>query len=227
LRRLPPHRTFPPAFSRPGAAPVVTVSSRSVTLFGDFTCPFSYFAESLLRGIDDGLEIATRAFELYPEPDELPPLAFTTEEWETIRSLASHTGIAISDVRMRPRTRKAHEASKFASTLGKEAEMRREIFGAYFSDGWDIGRIDVLVELAGRIAIDPDELRIALDIDRHHDAVLHDLHVADRLGIRSTPTIFFGTGPAAKIVVGAPAPDELMRLVDPRTPNGSEEPSDG
>jgi predicted DsbA family dithiol-disulfide isomerase len=205
----------------------VTVSSLSVTLFGDFTCPFSYLAESLLRGIGDELEIATRAFELYPEPEELPPLAFAAAEWETIRSLASETGIAISDVRMRPRTRKAHEASKFAEALGKEVEMRREIFAAYFSDGRDIGRIDILVELAGRVAIDPDELRIALDIDRHHDAVLHDLHVAGRLGIRSTPTIFLGTGPAAKVVVGAPAPDELRRLVDPRRPNGSEEPSDG
>lgn len=77
------------------------------------------------------------------------------------------------------------------------------IYTAYWSEGRDIGRIDVLLELAEGVGLDPIELKIALDIDLGRESVLADLALASRLRITSVPTVYLGTGPGSTILQGA------------------------
>ena len=44
-----------------------------------------------------------------------------------------------------------------------------------------------------RVGIDPFDMKVALDIDRHRDALLRDLALAERLGIRRAPVLYLGT----------------------------------
>jgi predicted DsbA family dithiol-disulfide isomerase len=183
-----------------------------LTLFSDFTCPYSYVTEAGLRGLmggDGEVEIRYRALELYPAPTE--PIAPAEEEgWEeAVRPLAERLGIELRAPGFRPRTRKAHEAARFAEERGVGAAMRDAIYRAYWAEERDIGRVDVLMEIVATLGVDPVDLKIALDIDRYSEAVVHDLLLAERLRVPGVPTLFVGTGPAATVLVGAQSPEAL------------------
>ena len=81
--------------------------------------------------------------------------------------------------------------------------MRDAIFAAYWGEERDIGRVDVLMELIGRLDVDPTDLKIALDIDLHAATVDADEELARRLRVPGVPTLFIGTGPGARVLVGA------------------------
>lgn len=175
-----------------------------VEIFSDFTCPFSYVTEAALRRVaaETGAEVRHRAFELYPAPAPLPQDART--EWQTaLAPLAAAEGVELRRPSYQSRTRKAHEAARFAAERGLGAEMRAAIFAAYFAAGRDVGRIDVLVEVGERLGLDRTELKVVLDIDLYTDAVLADEARAARSGVRSVPTLVVGTGADAAVRVGA------------------------
>jgi predicted DsbA family dithiol-disulfide isomerase len=201
------------------------VNPLPVTVFSDFTCPYSYIAESLLwRTSLADVELRFRAFELFPSTSSLdpPPQRFSLAEWSRILELAAEVEIVMTEPTIRPRTRKAHEAARLARQAGLERELRREIFAAYWVESADIGRIDVLTSLGGRVGIEPDEAKIALDIDRFEEDITADRELAARLRIPGTPAIFLGTGRSAKVVVGAQPVGELRRILSSALRSGTE-----
>lgn len=186
-----------------------------VTIFADFTCPYSYVTEEALRGMaDDRIEVRYRAYELFPDPDAVGTVEVDDSDWQTIERLADFQGLTIQPPMRAVQTRKAHELSRFGRDRGIEPEVRREIYQAYWRDGRDIGRIDVLAELVTEFDVDAEDARIALDIDRHAAAVLEDEEVARRLRIPGTPTVFLGTGQRARVLAGAHGPAVLRTLID-------------
>ena len=175
-----------------------------VEIFSDFTCPFSYVTEAALRRVaaEVGLEVRYRAFELYPAPAPLPLDAGM--EWEeALRPLADQAGVTMRRPGYQSRTRKAHEAARFAGEQGAGAAMRDAIFAGYFAEGRDVGRIDVLVEIGESVGLDRTELKVVLDIDRYTGAVVADEALAARSGIQGIPVLVVGSGPGARALVGA------------------------
>ena len=174
-----------------------------VVVFSDFTCPFSYVTEAVLRRLEDEGLAAPRyaAYELYPAP--APPGAPSADELRAARPLADALGIALNPPRTRPRTRKAHEAAKLAEQKGAGRALREAVFAAAFGEGRDIGRIDVLVELGAALGLDPSELKVVLDVDTFSGAVDADRALAARLGIAAVPALVVGAGADAELVSGA------------------------
>jgi predicted DsbA family dithiol-disulfide isomerase len=188
--------------------------SLPVTVFADFTCPFSYLSEAVLLEFDDDtVELRFRAFELFPVPSALPTEPWKPAEEETLASLASELGVTLRAPATIARTRKAHEAALFARLQGHERAFRQAVYSAVWSDGLDIARIDTLADLASRVGLEGEDLKIALDIDQFAADVHRDADVATRLRIPGTPTIFLGTGPGAAILVGARPAEELRTAV--------------
>ncbi|HEX7243180.1 MAG TPA: DsbA family protein [Longimicrobiaceae bacterium] len=175
-----------------------------VELFSDFTCPFCHVTEAALRraAAEAGAVVRYRAFELFPAPAPLPLDAGM--EWaEALRPLAEEAGVALGRPGYGSRTGKAHEAAMLAEERGAGAEMRAAIFAAYFAEGRDVGRVDVLVEVGVGIGLDRTELKVVLDVDRFTDAVRSDRDLAARSGIAEVPTLVVGAGPEARVLVGA------------------------
>jgi predicted DsbA family dithiol-disulfide isomerase len=169
-------------------------TERMVTVFGDYVCPFSYLSLLALERAAEDLAVAAdwRAFELRPAP--LPQLEAPAEsEWAVVQTLAEKEGIALVQPKHRPRTRKAHEATKFAATIDMASQLRRAIFDAHFVGDRDIGRIDVLVDIAAGVGIDPLALKVALDVDVHTDEVVEDGLLAQMLEIEGTPAFVAGS----------------------------------
>jgi predicted DsbA family dithiol-disulfide isomerase len=199
----------PPASEETGRRPL------PITVFADFTCPYSYLAEATLWEIPaTRAELRFRARELYPAPGTPPSSAVSPTEWVRIADLARDAGIELRPPEHLPSTRKAHEAVRFARDRGGEVSLRQAIYSLFWSDGADIARIDVLAGAAASVGLDAEELRIALDIDRYATEVDEDQLLGDRLRIPGTPAIFLGTGATARIVLGTRPAGELRRLVD-------------
>lgn len=186
-----------------------------VVIFSDFTCPFSYVTEAALRrrAAESGVEVEYRAFELHPAPLPLPAPERPGPWEEALQSLTSAVGLELQAQTHLPRTRKAHEAAKFAREHDCGDAMRDAIFAAYWDDGRDIGRVDVLVDLGASLGLDRTELKIALDIDRYADSVVRDRAAALRAGLTGVPSMVIGTGSSAQVVVGAFSYDDLSAAI--------------
>jgi predicted DsbA family dithiol-disulfide isomerase len=112
-----------------------------------------------------------------------------------------------------PRTAKAHEAARLAEVKGVGRALRNAIFHAYFGEGRDIGRIDVLVELAAGVGLDPTETRVVLDVDTYSAEISAARGLGERLGIEGVPALVLGEGAAAELLLGAyPAPELRARI---------------
>lgn len=175
-----------------------------ITVFSDFTDPASYVTEAGARVLaaEHGLAVEYRAVEAYPSPTPLPALEALAERVEAVAGSARAEGLALELPDFVPRTRKAHEAAMLATEHGKGEAMRKAIQEAYWAEGRDIGRIDVLVEIGAALGLDPDDVKIALDIDRFEDSLARDSDIARRLGIRFVPVVYVGSGPDALILAG-------------------------
>lgn len=179
------------------------MASVPLVVFSDFACPYSYVTEAAVRRMQDAGEVDPTyfAWELTPVPTPLPPPG---AEWsDALSPLAEELGLPISVPPVAVRTRKAHEAATFAARAGAGRAMREAIFAAYFADGRDIGRIDVLVELASGIGLDADGLKVALDVETLAPRIDAELEAARGAGVRATPTLVAGTGDAARWIEGA------------------------
>jgi predicted DsbA family dithiol-disulfide isomerase len=191
------------------------VAAVPVTVFADFVCPFCYVTEAALwRLEDEGLAVpAYRAYELYPVPAPLP--AEVGGDWpEALFDLAREAGVALTRPLPAARTRKAHEAARFAESKGVGRAFRQAAYAAYFGEGRDVGRIDVLVELARGVGLDETEAKVVLDVDTFAPAVAADGALARRLGIEAVPALIVGEGERARLVTGAQSYGALRREVE-------------
>lgn len=186
-----------------------------VLVFSDFTCPFCHVTEAALRRLEAEGLAAPRyaAFELHPAGTPLPA-ALSAEDLAAARPLAEALGVEMEMPPVVPRTRKAHEAARLAASRGIGPAMREAIFAAYFRDGRDIGRIDVLAGLGAALGLDATETKVVLDVDSLSAEVAADEALARRLGITAVPALIVGGGADAELLTGAFGYDELRAVLE-------------
>lgn len=188
---MAPSRPSDPSGTRTsdsGGAP----SSRGVRLHHDYVDPASYLVHSILRGME--VEIEPRALELRPPPD--PLIDPRDRQWRSylaeMEDRADELGVPLRPPPLVPWTRKAHELALHAREKGCGAEMEGRIYDAYFAEGRDIGRVDVLVDVAVSVGLDATETKATLDVDRYEDRVGNARRDALATGVRGVPTLVLG-----------------------------------
>lgn len=185
-----------------------------IIVFSDFACPFSYVTEAALwRGErESGWVIDYRAFQLFPHPAPLPA-APPAAVGDALLQLAEEAGVRLDLPGPPARTAKAHEAARHARERGLERPLRSAIFAAYWGEGRDIGRIDVLVELGRDVGLDVTELKVTLDIDQHTEPVLAEEAAARQIGIAAVPTLIVRSGSEPQLLRGAHSYAQLRDAV--------------
>lgn len=193
-------------------------AERRLAVYSDYVCPYCFLAwAGLQRVAAEGVEVALLPFELRPAPVPLP-FAHDPErrrEWEqVIVPRAAALGL---EVRFPPavvRTRKAHELALHAAREGAAAALHERLFRAYFAEGRDIGRIDVLLDLAVAVGLDRTGTKVELDIDQYADGVTEAQRRAGMLGVQAVPAYIDENGSAARSHVGLLDPAELKQWLE-------------
>jgi predicted DsbA family dithiol-disulfide isomerase len=165
----------------------------------DYVDPLAYLVELELAaaGIPHILPSLRRMpLELRPPPDPLlgPDAPEWRERWELAEAEARRLGIRLAEPALLPWTRKAHELVLHATAKGVGDAAHRAVFDAVFLEGRDVGRVDVLVELAGGLGLDATETKATLDVDRYAPDVVAARAVAARSGVAASPALVSGHG---------------------------------
>lgn len=193
-------------------------------LFFDYVDPRSFVVDRRLRAVEErtGREAARHPFEVVVPPNPLrdPEDEAWRRAWEEAADAAEEDGTRLARPRIVPWSRKAHELALHAREEGVGREVHRALFDAFHLEGLDIGRVDVLVDLAVGVGLDMTHTRAVLDVDRHLEEVRGLRKAAERLGIGGVPTLLAG-GDRSEGLVDAETLADLLRGSAETTPDDS------
>ena len=107
-------------------------------------------------------------------------------------------------------SRLAQELSKWAESQGKGDEIHDALFRAYFVDVRNIGKADVLAQIAEESGLPADEATDVLLSRKYKSAVDEDWKRCAAYGVNAVPTFLAGR----YLMVGAQPYEELERLIE-------------
>lgn len=170
-----------------------------ISVWSDYVCPFCYLELPVLQQVRDTfgeqVQIDWRAFELrpYPVPTLDPQGEYLRSTWErAVYPMAAQRGMRLRLPPVQPRSRRALEAAEFARDAGRHEAMHTALFRAFFEDGRDLDDLDVLLEAAVSVDLEPARLQAALEAGQYTAKVQADRALAEQLGIRSVPSMLIG-----------------------------------
>jgi predicted DsbA family dithiol-disulfide isomerase len=162
-----------------------------------------------------GAEVTWLPFDLHPEypPHGVPR---KTLEGRYGRGFLDHVAKMIEDAGFRhsppptaPRSLKALQLGELARDEGLHGEVHHRLFTAYWSEGRDIGDLDVLTAVATDAGLDPEATRAALGSDEAVERVRHASETAQKVGVDAVPAWLFDK---QLLVLGA-QPHEILENV--------------
>ena len=140
-----------------------------------------------------GAEIEWYPFDLHPEypPEGITRASLATRYGPGIedhtRQLIEGAGFTYQPSPRVPRSFRALELGELARAEGRHADVHGRLFSAYWSEGRDIGDVDVLVDVARDAGLDPEKARETLEADGYADHVRASTTTAQRLGVNGVP----------------------------------------
>lgn len=120
-------------------------------------------------------------------------------------------GIEFGNLNFMPNSHSALESAEYARSVGKFEAYHKALMDAYFKDGRDIGKIDVLIELARKIDMDDKELYDAIKERRFETKLISDANRAHGMGINSTPVFIIND---EYMIIGAQHIDIFRETLD-------------
>lgn len=136
-----------------------------------------------------------------------------TQVYRRIEDSGRGDGVAFAFERMprTPNTLLAHRLILYAEEQGKPDPLIRGLFRALFEQGRDVGRPEVLAEIAAEAGLDPLEVSQFLEGDRFAREVHAAHEQAERIGVRGVPVFIVDREHA---ITGAQPPEVLAGLID-------------
>lgn len=134
-------------------------------------------------------------FEIHPDtPQEgmllstMFPQLDAQNMFRHLRDMAAPYGIIFADIVRISNSRMSLEASEFAKEHGRFDQFHSALFQAYFSQGMDIGSIEVLTQTGQEAGLDRDALEQDLRTGKFRPMIENMRKEASRLGVTAAPT---------------------------------------
>ena len=202
----------------------------SIEIVYDLVCPWCFIGtrrliRALRRRPELGMNLQWRPFLLNPDMPRVGMVRsdyvvrkFGSEDrarrlFSSITEIGRGEGILFRFDRIRrtPSSVDAHRLVRFAAGLGRAEVVADAIFTAYFTDGQDIGNVDVLVGIGQHCGLEPAAMRPFLSSDEAVEHIHGDNLRAHRLGINGAPCFIVGRRHA---IAGAQEPEVLECLLN-------------
>jgi predicted DsbA family dithiol-disulfide isomerase len=202
----------------------------SIEIVYDLVCPWCFIGtrrliRALRRRPELGMNLQWRPFLLNPDMpragmarSDYVVRKFGAEDrarrlFSSISEIGRGEGILFRFDRIRrtPSSVDAHRLVRFAAGLGRAEVVADAIFSAYFTDGLDIGSLDVLVAIGRDCGLEPSATRPYLLSDEAVEHIHGDNLRAHRLGINGAPCFIVGRRHA---IAGAQEPEVLECLLN-------------
>ncbi|MEK9722937.1 MAG: DsbA family oxidoreductase [Rhodospirillaceae bacterium] len=110
-----------------------------------------------------------------------------------------------------PNSVDSHRLIRYALSRGCDDSLVERLFFAYFIQGIDIGRRDVLVEMGTESGLDADDVADYLDGGEDVGFVYDENTRAHRMGVNGVPAFVFNE---RMVISGAQEPQILARMID-------------
>lgn len=198
-----------------------------VTVWSDYLCPWCYLgldrAEHLEREHD--ATITWMPYDLHPEIPEGGVDARRAYErvvpgqrdasMQRLRALAEEAGLPFEPPEHIPKTRNALEVSEWVRRERPDVfpAFHERLFKAYWAEGHDLERVEVLEELAGECGIDNGVAAEVVADRPTREAVDESTEQARLVGVSGTPGWLIGCGGRQVYVPGAQPHETFDRVV--------------
>lgn len=170
-----------------------------IRVWSDYVCPFCMLAEAPLHEAtaDLDVDIEWMPFELRPHPTPTlrPEDDYLQTVWkQAVYPMARRMGVDITlpTISPQPYTRLAFEGYQYAVEHGAGAQYTPRMLRAFFQENRDIGRVDVLCDIAGELGLDVQEFRTALETGTYRQTHAEALRLAGAHRISVVPTLIIG-----------------------------------
>jgi predicted DsbA family dithiol-disulfide isomerase len=195
------------------------LSPPGLIVYFDYVCPYCLLAEEAITTAADeaGVPVSWRPYELrpHPHPTLRPEDDYLPRVWrESVYPMAERLGVAITlpTVSPQPYTHLPFEGAQYARVHGRAEEYHKAVLRAFFQHDRDIGRPDVLTDIAVRVGLDGAEFAAALTERRYAEDHQAELARSSEAGVRVVPTIDFGS----ERFEGVPDPERLRKALSAR-----------
>ncbi|MFB0618338.1 DsbA family protein [Streptomyces sp. AGS-58] len=192
-------------------------STVAIKVWSDYVCPFCMLAEGPLHEAtrDLDVEIEWMPFELRPHPtptlrpeDEYLPAIWARSVYPMARRMG--VDITLPTVSPQPYTRLAFEGYQYAAEHGRAAEYTPRMLRAFFQEDRDIGRLDVLTDIARELGLDGDAFAQALTDGTYTAAHQEALRTAAAYRVSVAPTLVIGE---RHRIEGVPSTAQIRKAV--------------
>ena len=193
---------------------MATAPKMKVEVWSDIMCPFCYIGkrnyETALQQFsqNDQVEIEWHSFQLDPTIPETTNEKISVYQYLADRkgmsyeqSLNMHKGVIETaknagltynfDKAIVANSFNAHKMIQLAKTKGLGDAIEERLFLAYFTQGKDLGNVDILVELGEETGLKKDEIITAIQSDEFAYKVKTDIQEAQNIGVRGVPFFVF------------------------------------
>jgi predicted DsbA family dithiol-disulfide isomerase len=157
-----------------------------IKMFSDYICPFCYLGKAIIDKLKNQFDIELEhiGIEIHPETpicgvDLRKYISETSEMYEDLRSRGKDYGLNFCNVRVLPNSRKSLIVGEYSKRIGKNEEFTDAIFKAYFEDCLDIGKDEVIIDLAKKIGLTKHDVENALE-----DPLLQNIYASNCIEAR-------------------------------------------
>lgn len=216
-----------------GAPGVATMSAGGIVVdfVADIICPWCYIGRRNLTaaiGLRPALRVTSvwRPYQLYPgiPAQGMDRKAFMLARFgpdagrlrpmrEALEAAAVAAGLQLQLDRTgpMPNTLDCHRLIAWAQGQGLGAVMEDRLFRAYFEEGGDLTRADVLAELAGEAGLERDLVASLLAGASERDRIISDCEAAGAMGVTGVPAMILNQ---RFMILGAQSPQTLAAAFD-------------
>lgn len=200
-----------------------------IDIISDFVCPWSYLGYNRLKqaidqlGDDYRFEIKWQPFELHPDIDtqgvereqylgeKFGSLEKLTEATHALQQIGIEEGIQFNftDKDILPNTFSAHRLVMVANKSGLSTQLALALYNAYFTEGKNIGDIDILTDIAKSIGMKEDDVETAFT-EKSKLIVEKKIKRFQEIDILSAPTYVIDD---KFMIHGAHTPDSFFKVL--------------